>query len=75
MDFLQPYLEKYGFNKYAAGNKLYGSGRTFPTIGPVDPLGYVERDRLQRAKQNAIIQRLKAMQSDRYMSSEYLGGN
>ncbi len=64
----------YGFNSYAAGNKLYGSGRTNPTMGPVDPLGYNERDRINRAKQNAIIMRLKAMQSGNYMSAPYLGG-
>lgn len=70
------YIEpKYGFNSYAAGNKLYGgSGRSNPTMGPVDKLGYSERDRLQRARQNAIIARLKAMQSGDFMSSPYLGG-
>lgn len=29
---------------YAAGNKVYGFGRSNPTSGPVDPLGYRERD-------------------------------
>ncbi len=29
---------------YAAGNKVYGSGRPNPTSGPVDPAGYLERD-------------------------------
>ncbi len=63
-----------GFNPYSAGNKQYGSGRSFPTMGPVDPLGYRERDRMARARQNAIVQRLKAIQEGNYMSSAYLGG-
>lgn len=64
----------YDYNPYAAGAKIYGSGRPFPTIGPVDPTGYRERDLTQRAKTNAILQRLKAIQSGNYMSSAYLGG-
>lgn len=28
---------------YAAGNKVYGNGRSNPTSGTVDPSGYVER--------------------------------
>lgn len=68
------YGSSYGFNAYAAGTKLYGSGRSNPTMGPVDKLGYKERDRMQRARQNAIIKRLQNMQAGNYMSSSYLGG-
>lgn len=75
--YIQPtYGSPYGFNSFAAGNKQYGPlGMSNPTSGPVDPLGYNERDRIARAKQNAIIMRLKAMQSGNYMSAAYLGGS
>lgn len=33
---------------YSAGNKTYGFGRSNPTSGPVDPLGYKERDAIRR---------------------------
>lgn len=63
------------FNPYAAGNKLYGSGRLNPTMGPVDPMGYRERDLATAARRNALLRRLKAMQSGHFMSSAYLGAN
>lgn len=62
-----------GFNKYAAGNKVYGGGRSNPTSGPVDKLGYRERDLATRARRNAVLRRLKAKQAGRFMSSDYLG--
>lgn len=31
------------FNRYAAGRKVYGGGRSNPTSGTVDPTGYIER--------------------------------
>lgn len=34
---------------YSAGNKVYGSGRSNPTSGPVDPAGYVERSNNKKA--------------------------
>jgi hypothetical protein len=79
MDIKKPYVphtfgSPYGFNSYAAGNKQYGLGRSNPTMGPVDKTGYKERDRLQRARQNAIIKRLQDMQIGNYMSSGFLGG-
>lgn len=64
----------YDFQRYAAGAKLYGSGRTNPTMGPVDKLGYRERDRKTKAKRNALLRRLKAQQKGNYMSSDYLRG-
>lgn len=63
----------YLFNKYAAGNKVYGSGRSNPTMGPVDPLGYRERDGKHRSRRNAMLRRMKAKQGNRYMSSDWLG--
>lgn len=30
--------------RYSAGNKVYGGGRSNPTSGTVDPSGYVERE-------------------------------
>ena len=76
-DFLK-YLQgaSAGFQKYSAGSKRYGaSGRDAPNIGPVGAsgaAGYAERDRLNQAKRNAMLRRLKAGQSGRYMSSDWL---
>ena len=42
-----------GFMKFAAGNKTYGGGRPMPTVGPVDPIGYKERDAKASLKQAA----------------------
>jgi hypothetical protein len=61
-----------GFNPYAAGDKIYGGGRSFPTIGPVDRTGYKERDAKAKARQSAIIRRLKATQSGKFASADYL---
>lgn len=60
------------FNNYTAGNKVYGGGRSNPTNGPVDKTGYAERDRLALVKRNAMLRRMKARQSGRYMSSDNL---
>lgn len=49
-----------GFNAFAAGDKLYGGGRTFPNVGPTsDPTGYKERNLQIKARQNAILSRMK----------------
>lgn len=63
------------FNKYAAGAKRYGMGRDAPNIGRSDPLGYRERDAKARRRRNMLLRRLKASQSGRYMSSDYLRGS
>lgn len=62
------------FNAYAAGNKIYGGTRSFPTMGPVDPLGYRERDLAAQARRNAMLRRLKAQSAGKFMSSPWLGG-
>ncbi len=49
------------FNPYAAGRKVYGSGRDFPTIGAVDKSGYASRDRAAKARKAAVMRRLKAI--------------
>lgn len=64
----------YDFNSYAVGNKVYGGGRTNPTSGPVDKLGYRERDAITRAKRNALLRRLKATAAKNFNSKDYLGG-
>lgn len=47
-----------GFNPYAAGNKVYGSGRPMPTSGHVtDKAGYGERDAKAAARRDALIRR------------------
>lgn len=39
------------FNRYAAGRKTYGGGRSNPTSGTVDPTGYIERSANNMASQ------------------------
>lgn len=59
-------------NPYAVGKKIYGGGRSFPTIGPVDRLGYQERDAKATARRDAILRRLKANAGGDYMSANSL---
>jgi len=59
---------------YLVGNKVYGSGRSFPTSGPVDRLGYIERDAKARARQSVMLRRMKANAKANYMSSDMLRG-
>lgn len=59
------------FNKYAAGRKLYGGGRDAPNIGPVDKLGYKERDAENRLRRTAILRRMQASQQGKFMSPNY----
>lgn len=63
-----------GYNSYSAGSKVYRGFSSAPNIGPVDTMGYRERDRKYktRKKNNAILRRLKAKKDKRYMSSDYL---
>lgn len=55
------------FNRYAAGQKYYGGGRSAPNIGPVDPMGYAERDREAKVRRNAVLRRLQKMLGGNYM--------
>lgn len=64
----------YDYNSYAAGNKVYGFGRSNPTSGPVDKTGYRERDLATRARRNALLRRLKAGAAGNFMSQDWLGG-
>jgi len=48
-----------GFNPYAAGKKHYGSGRSMPTTGAVDKLGYAERDSKAAARREALLRRAR----------------
>lgn len=64
-----------GFNPYAAGNKVYGSGQTAPNTGPSDPSGYRDRDNQVKARNRAILARLKAQVGGRFMSSASLNPN
>lgn len=59
-------------NPYSAGNKIYGGGRSFPTSGPVDKMGYAERDRVSAARRSAIVRRLKANSKGDYASADSL---
>jgi hypothetical protein len=60
-----------GFNPYAAGAKVYGSGRMNPTMGPVDKMGYSERDRKRKVRLNALQARMKAGQKKQFASPNY----
>lgn len=55
---------------YSVGNKIYGGGRSFPTMGPVDKLGYKERDAKHAARRSAILRRMKAKQSGKHASAD-----
>ena len=55
---------------YAAGNKIYGGGRDAPNLGPVNPMGYRDRDLKYDARRTAILRRLKATQSGNYASPD-----
>lgn len=64
--------EQASFVPYAVGNRIYGGGRPFPTMGPVDPLGYRERDLQTSARRDAILRKMKAYQSGDYASADAL---
>jgi hypothetical protein len=67
--------KSYDYQAYAAGNKVYGFGRSSPHVGGgLDPTGYRERDAVNRVKRNAMLRRLKAGQKKNYMSPDWLGG-
>lgn len=55
---------------YAVGNKIYGGGRSFPTSGPVDKMGYKERDATSKARGAAVRRRMKALQSGKAASAD-----
>ena len=60
-------------NNYSAGRKRYGAAASdAPTVGPVDPTGYRERDANATVVRNAALRRLKARQSGRYYSEDNL---
>lgn len=59
---------------YAVGNKIYGGGRSFPTMGPVDKMGYQVRDKVHAARRDAVLRRLKAMQKGNAMSADAMRG-
>lgn len=65
----------YDFQSYAAGNKIYGGGRSSPHMGGgLDKLGYRERDAKHRLKRNALLRRMKAGNTKTYMNENWLGG-
>ncbi len=58
------------FLPYAAGDKIYGGGRDAPNLGPVNPMGYRDRDLKYQARRTAILRRLQASQKGNYMSAD-----
>lgn len=69
-----PSLGTLSFNPYSAGRKIYGQVSGSPTSGPVDKTGYAARDQKLRAKRNAILARMKAMNVGAYAKSNSLNG-
>lgn len=46
------------FNKFAAGAKHYGTGRSMPNIGKTaNKTGYAQRDAQAAARKNALLRR------------------
>ena len=61
-----------GFNPFAAGARVYGSGRLNPTMGPVDRTGYAERDMKRKAKLNALRAKTKAGTAGNYAGPDFM---
>jgi len=57
-------------NPYAVGDKIYGGGRSFPTMGPVDKMGYIERDNKAEARRNAVLRRMQALNAGKFASPD-----
>lgn len=62
-------LGNYEFNPYAAGAKIYNQVSSSPTRGAVDKTGYAARDRKLKAKRNAVLAKMQAMNSGAYANS------
>lgn len=61
-----------GYNRYGVGSKVYGSGRSFPTRGAVDKLGYRERDAKEAARRAAMLKKLRAGFDKNFGAAGYL---
>lgn len=64
--------EQANITPYSVGNRIYGGGRSNPTFGPVDPTGYAERDLVAQARRNAMLRKMRAIQSGDTMSADAL---
>lgn len=62
--------KKKDYLPYKVGPRIYGGGRSFPTMGPVDKLGYRERDLKHKARRQAMLNRLKAKQKGHYLDPD-----
>jgi hypothetical protein len=62
------------YTPYAAGYTMYGGGRSNPTAGPVDKAGYQQRDLENRARRQAVLNRMQAAQRGEYNSPAYQNG-
>jgi hypothetical protein len=68
-----PYFSGKGeSNPYAVGNRIYGGTRSFPNLGPSDPMGYRERDLKTRAMRFAALRRMQQRLQGNYMSADNL---
>ena len=65
-------LGNYEFNPYAAGAKIYSNMTMSPTSGPVDKAGYAARDRRKKAKRNAILGKMQAMNTGAFADPNVL---
>lgn len=57
---------------YLVGDKVYGGGRSFPTMGPVDKLGYAERDAKAAARRDALLRQMRANIKGNFNSADAL---
>lgn len=65
-------LGTFEFTPYAAGRKIYGQVGSSPNVGPVDKTGYASRDRRLAARRNAVLQRMRGMNTGAYSSPDVL---
>ncbi len=54
-------LGTYSFTPYSAGKKIYSQVSGTPNIGPVDKTGYAARDLKAKARRNAVLAKMKAV--------------
>ncbi len=64
---------QYDYNKYAAGNIRYPGGGGPNKGKTLDKSGYKKRDATTKSKMNALLRRMKAARTSRFMSADYLG--
>lgn len=65
-------LGTFEFNPYAAGAKIYNAVGRSPNLGPVDKMGYAERDRRLAARRNAVLRKVQGVNAGANGSADVL---